>query len=237
MKPAPHAIISQGRDGKLAYDADERGNRVPDFSTCGYAGGDRKIPDAPVRVVVSPVNGDATARIQLAIDYIASLAPDSNGLRGAVLLLKGRYEVFGGLTITNSGVVLRGQGTENTHLIATDLDRRTFIRVSRPQDSSTNALVSIVGDVPLNTINIAVVDPRGLRPLLGPIRITRQSSCNWIDQLRTTDFGGGVGGGWKAGARDVTWDRNVITVLNKSLILDAPAEKVLSALRPAWRRA
>ena len=52
---------------------DEHGNRVPDFSTCGYAGGDRPIPDAPVRVVVAPVAGDETARIQKAIDYVASL--------------------------------------------------------------------------------------------------------------------------------------------------------------------
>ena len=41
---APQAIISQGRGGKLVYDADEHGNRVPDFSTCGHAGGDGKDP-------------------------------------------------------------------------------------------------------------------------------------------------------------------------------------------------
>ena len=50
----PSPIISLGKDGRLAYDADERGNRVPDFSRCGYAGGDRAIPEAPVRVVVEP---------------------------------------------------------------------------------------------------------------------------------------------------------------------------------------
>ena len=41
-------------------------------------------------------------------------------MRGAVLLLKGRHEVFGGLQITNSGVVLRGQGMgeDGTVLVA-----------------------------------------------------------------------------------------------------------------------
>ena len=34
-------IISTGKDGHLFYDLDSRSNRVPDFSTCGYAGGDR----------------------------------------------------------------------------------------------------------------------------------------------------------------------------------------------------
>lgn len=117
-------IISAGADGRLVYDADEYGNRVPDFSHCGYAGGDQPIPNAPVRVVVAPVPGDSTARIQGAIDCVAGLPPDSNGVRGAVLLLKGRHEVFGGLQISNSGIVLRGQGMggDGTVLVAV-LDR------------------------------------------------------------------------------------------------------------------
>ena len=77
-------IVSTDSDGKLIYHADERGNRVPDFSHCGYAGGDRPIPDAPIRVVVSAKNGDCTGRIQRAIDYVGSLPADTNGLRGAV---------------------------------------------------------------------------------------------------------------------------------------------------------
>jgi hypothetical protein len=76
-KQAP--VISTGSDGRLLYDADGHGNRVPDFSTCGYAGGDRPIPAAPVRVVVAPMPGDETARIQKAIDYVAGLSADSNG--------------------------------------------------------------------------------------------------------------------------------------------------------------
>ena len=103
-------IISTGADGKLACDVDARGNHVPDFSTCGYAGGDRQIPDAPIRIVVAPVHGDETAGIQKAIDYVASLSADTNGIRGAILLQKGRHEIFGQLLITNFGVVLRGEG-------------------------------------------------------------------------------------------------------------------------------
>src|SRR5690242_871960 len=79
-------VISQGRDGALVYAPDEHGNRIPDFSTSGYAGGDKEIPDVPVRVVVSPIDGDETARIQKAIDYVSSLPLDTNGIRGAVLL-------------------------------------------------------------------------------------------------------------------------------------------------------
>ena len=113
-------VISTGADGRLVYGADEQGNRVPDFSTCGYAGGDRLIPDAPVKMVVASSAGDETERIQRAIDYVAALPADTNGVRGAVLLLSGRHEVWGGLLLTNSGVVLRGQGmgTNGTALVA-----------------------------------------------------------------------------------------------------------------------
>src|SRR5262245_66324462 len=93
---------------------------VMDFSTCGYAGGSRSIPNAAVCVVVAPATGDETARIQQAIDWVSARPLDSNGLRGAVLLMKGRHEILGGLRITNSGVILRGQGlgSEGTTLIA-----------------------------------------------------------------------------------------------------------------------
>ena len=49
------------KDGAYVAKLDARGNRPPDFSTCGYAGQDRPLPDAPVRLVVAPQPGDATA--------------------------------------------------------------------------------------------------------------------------------------------------------------------------------
>src|ERR1700709_2510571 len=85
-KGAP-PIISSASNGALVYGKDEQGNRVPDFSRCGYAGGDREIPDVPARAVVKPAKGDETATIQKALDYVAGLPLDSNGVRGAVLLL------------------------------------------------------------------------------------------------------------------------------------------------------
>ena len=117
-------FVYPGRDGKLVYEADERGNRVPDFSHCGYAGGGVPIPDVPVRVVVAPGKGDGTARIQAAIDYVSGLKPDEKGFRGTVLLLAGRHEVATSLRLAASGVVLRGAGprTKGTVLVATGTD-------------------------------------------------------------------------------------------------------------------
>lgn len=107
------APVSLGKDGKLVYAVAANGDRVPDFSFCGYMGGGVKLPDVPVRLVVAPIQGDATALIQAAIERVSAMKGDKDGLRGAVLLGKGRYRVSGQLRIETSGVVLRGSGLFN----------------------------------------------------------------------------------------------------------------------------
>src|SRR3954452_19819369 len=44
--PAPKEVVPvpRGKDGKLAYVADEHGNRIPDYSYAGYAAGEKPIP-------------------------------------------------------------------------------------------------------------------------------------------------------------------------------------------------
>ena len=85
--------IYYGRDGRLCYVPDERGNTIPDFSHVGYEYGDVPLPDVPVMIDISPVNGNARALIQSAIDSLACLPLRSDGYRGAVLLKKGKYYV------------------------------------------------------------------------------------------------------------------------------------------------
>ena len=222
----PPPIVATGADGHLIYDADTRGNRVPDFSSCGFAGGDKPIPDVPVRVVVSPIAGDETARIQEAIDYVASLPADSNGGRGAVLLLTGRHEILGGLQITNSGVVLRGQsaGEAGTILVAAGNDRRTLIRIvgQKILSSHSNANWEITDNyVPVGATSFHLKETDGIQAG-SSIRVVRPSPKAWIDQLGATDFGGGEGGGWKPGSRDIVWDRVVTSIAGKLVTVDAP---------------
>ncbi|HEY5346100.1 MAG TPA: DUF6298 domain-containing protein, partial [Verrucomicrobiae bacterium] len=229
-------IISIGADGELVYDADERGNRVPDFSNCGYFGGDKQIPDAPVRVFVAPIAGDETARIQKAIDYVASLPPDSNGVRGAVLLLKGRHEVFGGLQITNAGVVLRGQGAETngTILVAAGIDRRTLIRICGQNNfsSNTNSNWQITDDyVPVGATSFHLQDASSLK-IGDTIDIVRPSTKEWIDALGMTEFGGGLGDWrlvWHAGSYDLVWDRVVQKIDGNRVTIDAPITTAIEA--------
>jgi hypothetical protein len=222
-------IISADRDGHLLYDADGRGNRVPDFSTCGYAGNDRPVPDAPVRVVVSPIAGDETARIQKAIDYVAGLPADSNGLRGAVLLLKGRHEVSGQLQITNSGVVLRGQGMNEsgTVLVAAGTGRRTLIRAAGRNDLSDQANPNwqIADDyVPVGATRFHLKSADGLH-VGDTIDIVRPSTKAWIDALGMTGFGGGIGDWrlvWHPGSYDLVWDRVIQKIGGNQVTVDAP---------------
>ena len=52
--------------------------------------------------VRSPLNAE---RIQAALDYVGSLPASHDGIRGAVLLTKGRYRIFGGPEAARAAVV------------------------------------------------------------------------------------------------------------------------------------
>jgi hypothetical protein len=100
-----------GADKKLHYGIDGRGNRIMDFSHAGYKGGGVSLPSVKVARTLSAVAGDNTSRIQAAIDEVSRLPVAADGFRGAVLLQTGTYEVARPLTISASGVVLRGSGS------------------------------------------------------------------------------------------------------------------------------
>jgi hypothetical protein len=88
-----------GPDHRLHYKYDSRGNSIMDFSAAGYRGGGVKLPAVAVCQRLTPASGDNTARIQAALDSAT----------GAVVLASGEYDIAGTLSITRSGVVLRGE--------------------------------------------------------------------------------------------------------------------------------
>ncbi len=108
----PSKWVFYDSSGKLHYKSlDAQGDKIMDFSTAGYEQGAAPIPTAPVKATVSPSGADDTANIQAAIDSVSAMILNpATGLRGAVLLKPGSYSVSGSLTITASGVVLRGSG-------------------------------------------------------------------------------------------------------------------------------
>ncbi|HVW61094.1 MAG TPA: DUF6298 domain-containing protein [Puia sp.] len=222
--PPPVAVM---KDGRMVYAPDGKGDRIPDFSYSGYRGGDTAIPLVPVRVVVPVKPGDATVRIQAALDYVGSLPA---GRRGAVLLEKGVYEVSGGLVIRQSGVVLRGSGMGEggTVLKATGHDRRTLIRIAGINDRTTGPEVGISDPyVPVNARRLTLAAPADLKPG-DHVLLHRPSTAAWIHRLGMETFGGGISAlGWKPGQRDVYWDRKVVSVAGNDITLDAPLTTAL----------
>ena len=117
----------QVKDNQITYLTDGQGNRILDFSTCGYQASEQDIPSIRNVVFVPWKAGDNTARIQRAIDYVASQTPDASGFRGAVLLDKGEFSLSGSIRITASGIVLRGMDKEKTVLLKKGVDRGSLI--------------------------------------------------------------------------------------------------------------
>jgi len=226
-KPLPPVSIIKG---KLQYVPDSLGNRIPDFSYCGYKAGEKIIPDATNKIVVPIKDGDATLRIQSAIDYVSKLPIDANGLRGVVLLQKGIYKVEGSLQIHTSGVVLRGSGTGNdgTNIIGAGKDRATLIRMFGKKDKNVASSINITDDyVPVNANTIHVGGVNNFKAG-DNIIIARPSTKEWIEVLGTDHFGGGITSlGWKPGQRNIEWIRTITTVHDNTITFDAPLTTAL----------
>jgi len=220
------------KGGTLAYTPDAQGNRVPDFSFAGYMAGEQPIPMASAKVVVPLQSGDATLRVQSAINYVSKLPLGKDGLRGAVLLEKGVYEVAGTLTISASGVVLRGigMGDDGTVIHATGLDRIGVIRILGRNNRADGTAIAITDNyVPVNASSITLASTTGLTAG-SHVMIKRPSTKEWIADLHTEHFGGGITSlGWKAGQRDIIWDRTIIAIKGNVVTLDAPLTTALEA--------
>ncbi|HEY2157653.1 MAG TPA: DUF6298 domain-containing protein, partial [Isosphaeraceae bacterium] len=233
--PAPPQYVSLDKAGRLVYAADGRGDRIPDFSHAGYGGGGSAIPDVPARVAVRPGPGDAGARIQVAIDHVSSLPADARGLRGAVLLEAGRYEVAGGLRIATSGVVLRGAGSGpgGTTLVATGTGRRPLIRVEgtgRRRLDPRDPLRVVEPYVPVGSYRVRLNRSKGLQKG-DTVVVTRPGTAAWIAAIGMGRFPLGYEGSldWRPAAMTIRADRVVTAVDGPVVTLDAPLTTSLDA--------
>lgn len=228
----PPKPIFKGEDGKMYYTADSLGNRIPDFSHAGYMGGDKTIPMVTIKVVVPIKEGDATLRIQSALNYVAKLPIGKDGLRGAVLLEKGTYKVSGVLKIDASGVVLRGSGMGNagTLILASGLDRIGVIRMLGLANRSNDTEIAVTDSyVPVNAVQFAVTNGATFK-VGDQIVIKRPSPKNWIDAIGTDHFGGGLTSlGWKPNQRDIFWDRKITSIKGNQITIDAPITTAIEA--------
>ena len=230
VKPVPPVRWEQGR---LVYQPEPTGDRIPDFSHAGYMGGDADIPMVRAVIFVPARPGDATMRIQSAIDHVSKQIPDTNGFRGAVLLGPGRHDVAGSLKMSASGVVLRGSGIgeKGTILRGTGHGRETLLRIGGHPDRKENIRVPVtVGRIPVGARQIRVQDAHRFK-VGDQVILHRPSVQSWIDALGTGHFGGGITAlGWKPGDHDLRFDRTIASVEGDAVLLDAPITTAIDSL-------
>lgn len=226
------AIVSLASDSSMTYLRDEEGNVVPDFSHAGYRGGGVALPVVNTEVTISPIAGDNTAHIQDAIDMVAQLPLDANGIRGAVLLDTGRYEIHGIIRLNASGVILRGVGDgadteQNTVLIGvgnTPNQRDIIVagggansnwsgRVPNTKTNITSSLVKVGED------RLALADPS---PFSVGDNIVIYHPCTqaWLDAID----GGGTASepAWTLGSQPLSFNRRIVKIEDSTITLDVP---------------
>lgn len=235
------AIVHYGNDGKLVYVKDANGNRVPDFSHAGYGGGGVALPTVAEVKRISPVPGDNTARVQAAIDSVGAMPMNGDGIRGALVLSSGVYNIYGTIYVRQSGVVLRGSGDGSDSLTNTILKgkgdtphQRTILIAgggsgTKWSDSVAGTRSNILDDtVFVGSRQFRVQNPS--RFAVGDnIIIYHPCTGAWLTAI---DSGGthyrepgaepGVDVPWEVGSQPILFNRFVTGMRGDTIIVDVP---------------
>ncbi|WAS95153.1 hypothetical protein [Nannocystis punicea] len=216
----------------LTYVADEQGNRIPDFSYAGYHRGEAPIPDVPMVLGVGPIAGDNTAHLQQAIDEVGAMPLGVDGLRGAVLLAPGEYEIHGTVLLRHSGVVLRGAGDGDDPATSTILraigdepHQRAVLVVGngdndRWKPELPNTRSDIVSElVPVGARTFEVEEP-SLYAVGDHVVIVHPCTEAW---LAAVDHGGTAADEpWAGDILPLVFKRQILAIDGATLTIDAP---------------
>jgi hypothetical protein len=179
--PAQSRWAHLGPSGKLVYAHSPKGDRIPDFSSAGYRGGGIALPRAPTQRTVSPSGHDDTAAIQKAIDEVSAM-PLQGGFRGAVQLAPGTFHCTQTISITSSGVILRGArpGKNRTTILMTGSPHLAVNIAGNFEQTSAGVDTTIVSAyVPAGASVIHVADASSLHP--GDLLLIRKPvTAGWI---------------------------------------------------------
>ncbi len=229
-----------GPDGRLQYAADDRGNRIPDFSYCGYHQGGVVLPTVPVVTTLEPTPGDASDRLQAAIDALAARPADASGFRGAILLRKGEYRLSRTLRIAAGGIVLRGEGdgADGTVLVATAKQQYSLITVGtddlpptwKPVSGSWQKITDAY--VPVGATRVSVKNPERYK-VGDPVVIQRPSTAEWIHAIGMDAIPPRPDGGeviqWAPGTKNLHFDRVIRAIVGNQIVVDVPICNALDA--------
>jgi len=214
--------VYPGAKNSLQYKTTERGDRIMDFSYAGYMGGGVRIPDVTVRITLNAVSGDNSEAIQKAINEVEAMKV-VNGFRGEVLLKPGTYDCEKTITMTVSGVVLRGSGSgiNGTILNLTGkphaaITIRGNISTKKTGESTTIADAYVPSGS--NAFNVSDVSGFAVNDT---IRITRQVTDEWVKFMGMNELvRDGKKQTWING--EITTDRVIRKIEKNKIILDIP---------------
>jgi Secretion system C-terminal sorting domain len=192
---------------------------------------------------ISAIPGtDNTQNIQNAINFVGSLPKDANGIRGAVLLNAGKYDIYGTIYVKYDGVVLRGVGQSADTLTSTVIYARGNSPVQRDVVVLGYSSTQINGKTQLSGTLSNITDelvPEGafsfsvengsLYKVGDRIIIYHPCTQNWIDAVNQ----GGVpypdpaaptdpDERWIAGQLAISYNRFITSISGNKITVDAP---------------
>lgn len=229
------SLVSMGSNGNLIYTPDSRGNVVPDFSAVGFRNGEFPIFPIGVVLTVNPVAGDNLANVQNAINLVAAMPLDSSGYRGTILFTAGIYNLSDTVTISASGIVLRGEGFDGsgTNFIATKPAQHTlfnFLGASGTSYISSSSTRKAITDayVPIGKKQITVASvhtfARGDK-----VFVHRIPNDAWINLLGMNLLSNidPLAVNWTASAYDMNSERKIENINGNVITLDAPIMDII----------
>lgn len=232
--------VYYGEDSTLVYVRDAEGNVIPDFSYAGYKNGNVDIPDVPVVKTLSPVAGDNTTAINNALFEIALSPLNADGIRGALYLEAGEYEVTGTINLQYDGVVIRGAGdgddpVNNTIIKATgdSPHQRTVLLAggggsTKWNDEYFGSRQDITSDTVLVGENSFEVADASVYTVGDNVIIYHPCTEAWLEAI---DYGGthsGEAGAepedvpWEIGSQPIVFNRNITKIDGNRITVDVP---------------
>jgi hypothetical protein len=218
------AWVAADAQGQLIYKTlGPAGDRIMDFSHAGYRGGGVALPIVAAVETVKPSGGDDTTAIQAALAAVAQ-RPLTAGVRGAVLLAPGIFNLGAALQITASGVVLRGSGSAagGTEIKLTGAPH-DFIALKGTGNWATAAETTFTDAyVPSGARSFTVADAAGLAAG-DAILIRRPVTAEWIT-LMGMDLlvRNGLPQTWLTTTTRLAADRVITAVAGNRITIDVP---------------
>jgi hypothetical protein len=244
---AESKLVKPMADGSLVMQPwNEQGDRIPDFSYCGYRNGGVKLPDVPTTVTLEPSGAeDESERIQAALDDLGKSLEKTPDGGGALLLKKGLWKVNKTLTMSYSGVVLRGEGDgeDGTILLATGTWRFYSILIDSGRPGLGWPTASVLGTgldqpyVPVGSTRFKIAKEddakyarlpskpspiKDLKPGDG-IVIMKAPNNEWIKDLGMDVYK------WSGGQAAAFFERKLVSFSNGELVFDVPLPQALDA--------